>query len=295
MSRRDPRVHPRVRGFDRAAEAYERGRPGYPPAAARYLARVLGLRRGQTVVELGSGTGKLTRNLLGSGAAIVAVEPTSGMRRVFARRLPSTLLLDGTAEAIPLPDGVADAVVVAQAFQWFRPGPALREVDRVLRPGGVLALVWNVRRPHGRLARRVNAVVDRLEEEARRKRGPRWAAPGRRRWRAAFQDGRFGFGRPRRRSFFHRQAVTPRALVDRVLSESAVATLGAGQRRRVASEVRTVLAQETRGLRGRGLAAGLPYRTDVYLVRRVRRRAAGFRRRRRRTTATRRTPGTSRG
>ena len=54
--------------------------------------------------------------------------------------------LDGTAEAMPLPDDSADAVTVGQAFHWFDGPAALAEIERVLRPGGALALAWN-RRP----------------------------------------------------------------------------------------------------------------------------------------------------
>jgi SAM-dependent methyltransferase len=52
-------------------------------------------------------------------------------------------VLDGTAEAIPLPDASVDAVFVAEGFHWFDLARAPAEIARVLRPGGGLAVLWN--------------------------------------------------------------------------------------------------------------------------------------------------------
>lgn len=132
-------IHPwAAAGFGSAAEAYERGRPGYPPEAIAWLAERLDLRPGRTVVDLGAGTGKLSRLLAATGARVIAVEPVDEMRAFI-----EVEALAGTAEAIPLPDASADAVTVAQAFHWFRSEEALAEIDRILRPGGALALVAN--------------------------------------------------------------------------------------------------------------------------------------------------------
>lgn len=131
-------IHPwAAAGFGSAAEAYERGRPGYPPEAIAWLAERLDLRPGRTVVDLGAGTGKLTRQLAATGARVIAVEPVDEMRAFI-----EVEALAGTAEAIPLPDASADGVTVAQAFHWFRP-EAEAEIDRILRPDGMLAIVRN--------------------------------------------------------------------------------------------------------------------------------------------------------
>ena len=97
------------------------------------------------VVDLGAGTGKLTRALVGRAETVVAVEPDPGMRRVLSELLPGTSLLAGTGEDIPLRDGYADAIVVGQAWHWVDPARAVPEVARVLRPGGSLGLIWNDR------------------------------------------------------------------------------------------------------------------------------------------------------
>jgi SAM-dependent methyltransferase len=251
-------THPAVRGFDRAAAAYERARPGYPAAAIRHVARTFGLGPGRTVVELASGTGKLTRALRPIGAAVVAVEPTRGMRDVFRRTMPDVAVLDGTAEAIPLPAGLADAVVVGQAFHWFRPGPALREIARVLRPRGGLALLWNTRDETVGYSRRLTEIFDRYRRETPRAREESW--------RAAFDraGGRFEPLRPR--SFRHVQRLTPAKLLDRVRSVSVIAVLPAAEQRDVLREVRALLAADP-GTRGRR-SFDLPYRTDVFTTRR---------------------------
>ena len=149
--RRDARTTRLIRTFDRSAATYERGRPGYPADAVRFLGRTFHLGPGSTIVELGSGTGKFTRALLPLGAAVVAIEPMEGMRREFGRRVPTVPVLAGSAESIPLPDGFADAVFAAQSFHWFQGGTALREIARVLRPGGGLGLLWNEREKRDRV------------------------------------------------------------------------------------------------------------------------------------------------
>src|SRR5262245_27642813 len=96
-------------------EHYERGRPSYPVDAVR----VVGLRASAAVLELGAGTGKLTRVLLDEFAKVVAIEPDPSMRSWFAARCPRAELLSGVAEALPVADESIDAVFVAEAFHWF--------------------------------------------------------------------------------------------------------------------------------------------------------------------------------
>jgi SAM-dependent methyltransferase len=249
-------THPVVQGFDRAADTYERGRPDYPAAVVEHLGRVLHLERGTTVVDLGSGTGKFTRALAPLGAARVAVEPMEGMRRVFAREVPAVPVLAGTAEAIPLPDRFADAVVAAQAFHWFRPRPALAEIARVLRPRGGVGLVWNIRDESVDWSRRLTEIID-------RHRYSRLIPKSRdRRWRTEFERNDGPFGRLHARVFPHVQRAPRETFVSRVLSVSVVAVLPALERRRVAEQVRAVIDSDP-ATRGRAVLE-MPYRTEVY-------------------------------
>ena len=95
------------------------------------------------MLDLGAGTGKLTRVLAARYAHVIAVEPLDGMRGILERVVPDVEALPGSAERIPLDDASVDAVFAAQAFHWFDHDRAIPEIARVLRPGGVLALVWN--------------------------------------------------------------------------------------------------------------------------------------------------------
>lgn len=125
---------------DRWADDYERGRPGWPAE----VVDVPGLPPTATVVELAAGTGKLTRLLVQTFTRVVAVEPADAMRRLLVSFCPEAEVLDGPAEAVPLPDASADALFVAEAFHKFDAEPAVREMARVLRPGGLLVLLWNL-------------------------------------------------------------------------------------------------------------------------------------------------------
>jgi ubiquinone/menaquinone biosynthesis C-methylase UbiE len=138
-------VEPLAQAFGRVAADYERARPEYPPEAIDLLQREFGVGQATRVCDLGAGTGKLTRMLAACGADVVAIEPVDGMREQLAAAVQDVEVMDGAAEAMPLPDGSVDVVTVAQAFHWFHYDAALREIDRVLRPGGGLAVLFNQR------------------------------------------------------------------------------------------------------------------------------------------------------
>jgi SAM-dependent methyltransferase len=128
-----------ARAFGAVVEAYDRGRPGYPADAAAWLMGG----DAKVVLELGAGTGKLTRELVDQGHAVFATEPDEAMLAVLRERVPEVSAKVATAEDIPANDRSVDVVVVAQAFHWFDHEVALPEIARVLKPGGHVALVWN--------------------------------------------------------------------------------------------------------------------------------------------------------
>jgi SAM-dependent methyltransferase len=121
-------------------EDYERGRPGYPAE----VVEMLGLPSSATVLDLGAGTGKLTRLLASTLPRVIAVEPDDKMRHRLVELCPNAEALAGSAEQIPLADASVDAVFAAQCFHQFDRERALAEIERVLRPRGALVLLWNV-------------------------------------------------------------------------------------------------------------------------------------------------------
>jgi SAM-dependent methyltransferase len=131
----------RSRSFGSVADDYDRLRP--PPAdeAVDWLVPV----RRATLVDLGAGTGLLTRALARRAGHVIAVEPDERMRAVLASRSAGVAVLEGSAEAIPLPDASADGVFASSAWHWMDPDRAVPEIARVLRDGGRFGLIWTGR------------------------------------------------------------------------------------------------------------------------------------------------------
>ena len=242
-------VHPvAAAGFGRSADAYERGRPGYPTAAIRWLAERVPLRAGVTVVDLAAGTGKLSRPLAATGARVIAVEPLTAMRSAIGREIEA---LAGTAESIPLPDGSAGAVTVGQAFHWFDGEPALAEIHRVLRPRGTLALLWNARRMEDAIHVSIERLIRPYCEQVPRH--------GTRAWREPFT--RTSLFEPLEEvQFDHEQRLDAHELEARVASTSAIAALPRDEREAVLRDVRALAASGPVTLR---------YRCEVHVTRRT--------------------------
>jgi SAM-dependent methyltransferase len=242
-----------ARGFARAADAYEHGRPGYPPAAVEHLCEALGIGPGRAVLDLAAGTGKLTRLLVPSGAELVAVEPVDEMREALARALPEATALAGTAEDLPLAGGSVDAVVVGSAFHWFHGDEALAEIHRVLRPGGRLGLLWNVREESVAWVAELTAIM-----EPHRGSAPRYRSGA---WKEAFRRTAV-FSSLHCAEFRHVHRLEPEAVAARVASVSFVAALPERDRAAVLADARALLERDP-ATRGREVVE-LPYRTDVY-------------------------------
>jgi SAM-dependent methyltransferase len=175
------------------------------------------------VLDLGAGTGKLTRALLHRGLEVTAVDPSDGMLAELRRVLPGVPALAGSAEAIPLPDRSVDAVVVGQAWHWVDPDRAVPEVARVLSPGGRLGLIWNVRDARADWVRRIGQILDdRMSRPA-----PEVGSP---------------FGAVESRDFPWTDRVGSDQLLDLVASRSYVILMPSDERAAVLAQVRQLMA-----------------------------------------------------
>jgi ubiquinone/menaquinone biosynthesis C-methylase UbiE len=132
--------------FDRVAEEYDRVRPGYPAELVEAAWSIASLGRGSKVVEVGCGTGKLTRLLAERGLRVEAVDPGPELIEIARRHVGRSSVRFHVArfEDVALPAGAFEAVFSATAFHWVDPAIGWSKAARLLRPGGVLALLAHV-------------------------------------------------------------------------------------------------------------------------------------------------------
>jgi SAM-dependent methyltransferase len=230
--------------FGPAADRYDQTRPSYPPAA---LTWALGTEVRQ-VVDLGAGTGILTRVLRDLGHDVVPVEPDAEMRRRLAHSTPGVTPLDGSAERIPLPDASVDAVVAGQAYHWFDTERAHPEIARVLRPGGVFAPLWNIRDDSVPWVARLSEIAD----DTRGNHAGQLPNPD------------FGplFGSVTAKSFAHQVPMTAEGLVELIKTRSYYLVARPEKQAEVVARVRDLVCELPEPF-------PLPYHTAVYRARRA--------------------------
>ena len=241
--------HAQRRSFGTAAETYNRARPRYPAAAIDWAVGDRPCR----ALDLGAGTGILTRQLVDRGHTVTAVEPNEQMLAALIAHSPGATALLGSAEQIPLADGSVDAVVAGQAYHGFDPSTAHDEIARALRPGGVFAPLWNLRDVSVSWVGALSDLLAQLEDDNRK----------------ALPDYSFGprFGPVERAEFRHQVGYTVDSLVELVRSRSYYLTSPAEQQARIEAQLRELAASHP-DLAGRTEFA-MPYITVVLRARRA--------------------------
>jgi SAM-dependent methyltransferase len=215
----------RAGSFGEVASSYDRFRPSPPRDAVEWLLP----EDCRAVLDVGAGTGGLTRSLVGRVPHVVAVEPDPRMRRVLATRTPGAEVRAGRAEDLPVPDGAFDAVVASSAWHWVDPELAFPEVIRVLRPGGVLGLCWNG--PD----RRIPWVADLLQwSDADRRNTPRHHRS------VEIPEG-VPLGTPETSVFRWSRPFTPEELLGLATTYSSVITLAEEEREELLGRIRARL------------------------------------------------------
>jgi SAM-dependent methyltransferase len=211
--------------FGQAAAHYNSIRPSYPEAAVRWL---LGPAAGGTVVDLGAGTGLLTRVIRTiDDTTVIPVEPDQLMREQLAASTAGLTPLAGSAENIPAPDGSVDGVVAGQAYHWFNREKAHAEAARVVRRGGVFGPIWNIRDETVEWVAEYTRIADDRQVE----RHDGWLVD---------PDFGSGFGPVERQIFHQNVPMTADRLVALLASRSYYLTATPERQQQLAAEVRAL-------------------------------------------------------
>jgi SAM-dependent methyltransferase len=158
------------------------------------------------------------------------------MRTVLARRAPSVTVVAGRAEALPLADACADALLVSSAWHWVDPARAVPEVARVLRPGGRLGLLWT----------NLDSDVPWVGELWRSLRPPRERERRRARETDVTIPAGAPFSAPETRRFRFAISLTPADLVGLASTYSGVITLPPRRRAELRAHVVELVAEHPR-------------------------------------------------
>ncbi|KAF3931317.1 hypothetical protein ABW19_dt0204707 [Dactylella cylindrospora] len=281
---------------------YDRARPSYPPETLNHVFNALHQSyqsrpdkdsgNGLNIVELGAGTGIFTRVLLSPPAGVdtqnvsinklLAVEPSVGMRQGFRDATEKIGIkvgdkgvegeelvqaIDGTFDNIPVQDGWADAVIIAQAFHWSHPhySTTLVSLARALRPGAPLILVWNLEDRRSPLHPWVPRIRDIYE--AHEKGTPQYRHGW---WKAIFDLPEYKGNFKENYDYLEVKRVLPTTedqVVDRVVSKSYITALVEEDKKAVEDGVRDILKTETKVWIDESSGVfEYPYATDSYII-----------------------------
>jgi SAM-dependent methyltransferase len=137
-------VRSRGRVFDYVAEQYDRHRPAYPDVLVDEACETAGIGPGDPVLEIGCGTGQLTRSLLARGLRVTAVEPGQKLLARAREQLSGAgdvRFVDARLEDAQVANAEYSAVFSASAIHWVDPDVSWRRAADVLADDGSLALI----------------------------------------------------------------------------------------------------------------------------------------------------------
>jgi SAM-dependent methyltransferase len=246
-------THSLADGYLNKSKAYDSARPCYPSQAIEFIHRQLDLSCDLPVLDVGAGTGILTRQLASTGMSVIGVEPDAQML-AMARANTAATNTDfrcGTAENLGLAQDSVSALVCGQSFHWFDPCKTRSEFRRVLATSNPVFLVWNIRSPdcdefHRAYERLLRDQFERYEETLQIDR--------------CLEDRiqKFFVGPIEERTFFNSQQLSASGLLERTMSCSYAMLPGTAEYRS-ASDALSVLHQQYRQKNG----VSLNYKTRV--------------------------------
>jgi SAM-dependent methyltransferase len=130
--------------FDEIATEYDRHRPAYPDQLIDQACQVAGIGSGDRVLEVGCGSGQLTRGLVARGLHVTALEPGQSLIALARQNLAGAgevEFVNAQFEDALLPSAQFAAVFSASAFHWVDPKVSWQKAADALVPDGTLALV----------------------------------------------------------------------------------------------------------------------------------------------------------
>ena len=238
-----------------------KARPSYPKEAIQRLSALL--TPGASILDLGAGTGIMTKLLVKEGYQVVAVEPVKAMRDQLTSSLPSVTCLEGTAQSIPLESNSVDAVMLAQCFHWFDNLESLEEIHRVLKPNGLIVLIWNMEsQERSEWVFRIRALYQAYEDGAPQYRKGHW--------KKVFEtnEAQALYTFPLQHQVFQFDTPAKRADIwTRVMSKSYIAILEEKEQEILKNDIENVLEDPKYGLpKNQDLQTELiyPHDTDMY-------------------------------
>lgn len=257
-----------AQNYSNVAKTYDLSRPDYPDDSIVELMKDLTLTSATTVLDLGAGTGKLTKALLKKLYPLIdleeesipnfyAVEVSAGMRDQFTNQFPGVPIFAGLAENIRLSSESLDIVVVGTAFHWFKGRDSLAEIARVLKPDGRLGLIWNMMDPDCLWVGELRALLD-----------PHGQNHDTVPWANAFL-GTTLFTNPlnRRKTFRYTMSATVQEVINSLLTFKAAAAMSMPARSQFIEKAREILRKVL--IASDKSVLDLPYRVELYTCEKI--------------------------